>query len=211
MNQEESRAKKNKDSADSFLHSTLGAGTIITAWIFVLGWTYLHVYYTYFGININSLDFPIYHYLTFFFAQFVSFQLRGLFLGALIVAVFCLAWFGNMVRNRIAGLLVGLGFLTLFWLGFHVAEANASQAAKEDMGKNSALPQIAVEFKQPKTFVDGDLDAIMNSSDLRLLLENKDQLFVFVPVDIQNTPVYVNAVSIEKSEVAETLRKVRIK
>lgn len=211
MSQDEPTQKKKKDVTDSFLHSTLGAGTIITAWIFALGWTYLHVYYTYFGININSLDFPIYHYLTFFFAQFVSFQLRGLFLGMLITAVFCLAWFGNMVRNRIAGLLVGLGFLTLFWLGFHVAEANASQAAKEDMGKSSTLPQIAVEFKQPKTFVDGDLDAIMNASDLRLLLEDNDQLFVFVPVDIHHTPVYVNMVSIEKSEVAATLRKVRIK
>lgn len=211
MNQEDARGEKAKDGADSFLHSTLGAGTIIVAWIFVLGWTYLHVYYTYFGININSIDFPTYHYLTFLFAQFVSFQWRGLFLGALILGVFCLAWFGNIVRNKITGLLVGLGFLALFWVGFHVAEANAAQAAKEDMGKSSTLPQIAVEFKQPKTFVDGDLEDALNSADLRLLLEDKDHLLVFVPVDVQHSPVYVNTVSIEKSEVAATLRTVRVK
>jgi hypothetical protein len=211
MSEEERVRKSAKDGADSFLHSTLGAGTIIVAWIFVLGWTYLHVYYTYFGINLNSLDFPTYHFLTFFFAQFVSFQWRGLFLGVLILGVFCLAWFGSVVRNRIAGLLVGLGFVALFWLGFHVAEANASQAAKEDMGKASSLPQIAIEFKQPKTFVDGDIDAIINSSDLRLLLEDKDHLFVFVPVDLDHSPVYVNSVGIEKSEVSATLRTVRVK
>jgi hypothetical protein len=208
---EETGKNQEEESTDSFLHSTLGAGTIITAWIFVLGWTYLHVYYTYFGININSLDFPVYHYLTFFFTQFVSFELGGLFLGALILAVFALAWFGNIVRRRINGVVVGLGFLALFWLGFHVSEANAARAAKEDMAKASTLPQIAIELKEQHTFVDGDVEAILGSSDLRLLLEDKDHLFVFVPVDLKRHPLYVNTVSIDKSEVISTLRTVRVK
>src|ERR1017187_10443675 len=76
-------AESTPDVGGDLLKNTLGAGTIITAWIFVLGWTYLHTYYAYFGVNISSLSFPIYYYPVFVFTQFVSFHARGLFLGVL--------------------------------------------------------------------------------------------------------------------------------
>jgi hypothetical protein len=200
-----------KRAEGSFLHSTIGASVILSAWVFVLGWTYLHVYYAYFGININSLDFPVYHYMTFFFAQFVSFGWRGVYLGTLILAAFFLAWAGEGARSWIAGLFVGLGFLLLFWLGFHVAESNATEAARQDMSMASTLPQVEIEFKQQSALVNGDVQTLLNSPNLRLVLEDDTHLFVFVPVDLTKASALVNTVSVERSQVSCTLRTVRVK
>jgi hypothetical protein len=149
--------------------------------------------------------------MTFFFAQFVSFGWRGLYLGTLILAAFFLAWVGEGARNWVSALLVGLGFLLLFWVGFHVAESNATEAAQQDMGMASTLPQVEIEFKQPSALVNGDLQTALNSPNLRLVLEDDTHLFVFVPVDLTKVSALVETVSIERSQVSCTLRTVRVK
>src|SRR5580704_1880691 len=108
----------------SFLKSVFGAAGIVTAWIFLLGWVYLHTYYEYFGLNVNALDFPSYHYLIFCFAQFVSFRWRGLIVGVLLLAVFMLTWWGTTIQKKFPAIVIGFAYLFVFWIGFHVAVAD---------------------------------------------------------------------------------------
>jgi hypothetical protein len=199
-------------SPGEFLKRTLGASTIITAWLFVVGWAYLHTYFAYFGINIASLDFSIYTYFAEDFAQLVSNNAHGVLFGLLILCMFTLIWFGDRVIHKIAGLAIGVAVLLLFWIGFQLARTNAFRAAQRDIElRTSALPLVNAEFSDHHDFVDGDISVFLESSDLRLLWETKDTLFVFVPVNTAQPQVFVRVLALDRSKILASLRSERIK
>jgi hypothetical protein len=199
------------DSTPAFLKSIFGAGGLLTAWVFVLGWAYLYTYYEYFGLNLNSLGFPVYHYLLFCFAQFVSFRWRGLLVGLMVLVVFLLTWEGMAVRRKIWATLVAAAYLALFWIGFHFAVTDGAGRAVEDMGQKSYLPLISLEFKSPgQQFKYGAIEQTLASDELRLLLENGDRLFVFVPVNTEMPIARVSLVEVDRRDVFVSMRTVRI-
>jgi len=104
----------------------------VTAWVFVVGWTYLHTYYIYFGVNVDSLDFPIYHHFVFCYTQFVAFSWSGMG-----IASYSSLLFDNLGRNsdrpKTMAVLICCAYLFMFWAGFQLALYNGKVAAMHDM------------------------------------------------------------------------------
>lgn len=199
-----------RQGSTGFLSAVFGVSSMITAWVFVTGWSYLHTYYAFFGININSLDVPVSHFLVFCFTQFVSFRWTGVGVGLLIVLVFVLVWVGAVTHRKITALLVGMSYLFLVWLGFRISYTDAKTAALRDMSKGSPLPRVLIEVDTSKPIMHEDVQAPLESSDLRLLLETKDRVYVFVPVDSARKPTYVQVLEVNQSNYGSTLRIVRV-
>jgi hypothetical protein len=207
---DESVAELDSPSAE-FLKSVFGAGGLLTAWIFVMGWSYLYTYYEYFGLNINSLEVPIYQYFLFCFTQFVSFRWNALIVAPMMLAVFLLTWVGTSVRRKRWGVAVAVAYLVLFWLGFRFSVTDGVKRAVEDMSDSSYLPLIALEFRTPdQSFKYGVIEQSLASNRLRLLIENKDRLFVFVPVDTKDPIARVTLFEIDRKDVLVTTRSVNI-
>lgn len=199
-------------STGSFLRRTLGASTIITAWLFVVGWAYLHTYFAYFGINVASLDFSIYTYFAEDFTQLVSKNAHGVWLGLLILCVFALVWLGDRVVHKVMGLVIGVGLLLLFWIGFQLARTNAYITAKRDIEPHTCtLPRITAETESRHDFENGDIPIFLESVDLRLLWETKDTIFAFVPVNMDQPQVIVRVIALDRSKVLASMRSERIK
>jgi hypothetical protein len=194
-----------------FLKGVFGAGGLLTAWIFVMGWSYLYTYYEYFGLNINSLELPIYQYFVFCFTQFVSFRWNTFLVAPMILGVFMLTWLGTSVRRKRWGIAVAVAYLALFWLGFWFSVTDGTKRAVEDMSVSSYLPLITLEFKIPdQSFKYGAIEQSLASNQLRLLIENKDRLFVFVPVNTSDPVAHVTLFEIDRKDVFVTMRSVNI-
>jgi hypothetical protein len=204
----------NDEGRGTFLKGVLGAIALVIAWLFVLGWTYLHNYYRYFGINVNSLAFPTYHYLLFSFAQFVSFRLPGLFLALMMICILLLLWAAMSTRSTILAVLITAAYLAIFWCSFLVSAHNARSAAFHDMGPNSSLPQFVFELKNNPTFQDHTIQSAVEFPDLRLLLKNGDHIFVFEALDTDpeemRTP-YVRVLELDSKDLGPSVRVVRVK
>jgi hypothetical protein len=174
-----------QDNSDSgFLKSVFGAGGLITAFIFVVGWTYLHSYFQYFGINTNNLDFSLQQYLVFCFVQLVAFEWwRSVIFALMVLAFFLITWAGVIAQRRLVAVFSGIGCLVLFWLGFALAQWDAGDAARIHMAEGSSLPLISIQFKQDIQYKYAAVKKTAECADLRLLLESGDRMYVFVPID----------------------------
>jgi hypothetical protein len=117
------------DESPGFLKSVISALSLVTAWTFVTGWIYLHTFYSYFGININSLDFPVYQYLIFCYTQFTASVWSALCMSALLIAFFLLTWAGVAATRLRWALAVSLGYLIPFGGGSFLAVHNAGEAS----------------------------------------------------------------------------------
>jgi hypothetical protein len=205
------RAAKNEETG--FLKSVISAFALVTAWVFVVGWTYLHTYYLDFGINADSLGFPIYRYFVLTFTQFVTLQRYGLETGVMLVLFFFATWMGMQTRSKVAAMIISFSYLLLFWAGFHFTVQDAKAEARRDMGLCSTRPQLMVEMPNVGQIkYDWASDAIRSSYDLRLLAETNDQIFAFVPINTDTTqPTYqVKVLAIDKHELLATTRIVTL-
>ena len=173
----------NSEKPTGFLKSVVSAFALVTAWVFVVGWAYLHTYYAYFGVNVDSLDFPVYHYFVFCYTQFVAFSWSGVGIAVLLLAFFLTTWAGTQTVRKAWAVLICCAYIVMFWAGFELAVSNGKMAAMHDMGLRSPLPEVMLELGALQKVQYAATEAAVNSDRLRLLLETKDQLFVFVPVD----------------------------
>jgi hypothetical protein len=203
----------NADKKPGFLKSVVSAFGLVTAWVFVVGWAYLHAYYAYFGVNVDSLDFPAYHYLIFCYTQFVTFSWSGVGIAAVLFAFFLITWAGTQTVRKAWAVLISCTYLFMFWAGFHLAVRNGKNAAVHNMGLRSPLPLITLELakEKKKEIQDGATEEALGSSDLRLLLETKEQLFVFVPVDTTSQSVRVSVLAIDRQETPLSMRVVTVR
>ena len=199
------------EKTTGFLKSVVSAFALVTAWVFVVGWTYLHTYYIYFGVNVDSLDFPIYHNFVFCYTQFVAFSWSGMGIAILLLAFFLITWAGTQTVRKPWAVLICCAYLFMFWAGFQLALYNGKVAAMHDMGLHSPLPEIMLELEDSKKIHYGATEEAVNSSELRLLLETKDQLFVFVPVDATAPKVHVSVLEINRHEAPLSMRLVTVK
>jgi hypothetical protein len=189
-----------------FLSTVIGTGTLITAWLFAVGWTYLHTYYRHFGVNINSLKFASSQYVVFAFAQFVSFPRARLLLGLLCLCVVLFVWWGASAKKPLWVALLAVIYLLLFWGGFLVAYAEAHEAALKDMRVGSSLPRIVIEMKKDNDSKFDLVDQIIRSADLRILIEDDDRLLVFVPQQLSGTTATVRVLDVRRQEVLYSVR-----
>lgn len=193
------------EKSTGFLRSVISAFSLVTAWTFVTGWIYLHSFYSFFGININSLDFPVYQYLIFCYTQFTASTWSTLGMSALMIAFFLLTWAGVTASKLQWALAVSIGYLLLFGGGFSIAVHNAKVAAIQYMGTGTPLPKIMLETGDIKLKY-AVTDEAISSADLRLLLETRDQLFVFRPVDTARPSVSVRVIAIDRHSVPASVR-----
>lgn len=193
-----------------FLDSVFKAIVLVGAWLFLLGWSYLYTYYRYFGVNINSLDFPFYHYLVFSFPQFVSFGwFRTLVFLAGILTLFALTWAGMKNQSKLWAIVIMGGFLGVFWGGSYFARLNASSQATQDMGPGSSLPVIFLEFKEQKISNTSDrIEKALRPAEFLLLLENGNRFFVFKR---PNDEEIIRVLEIDRGDVSRSMRVVSVK
>jgi hypothetical protein len=199
---------KRPSQTPGLLQSVFSAGTLITAWIFAVGWTYLHTYYRHFGVNVNSLGFPSYHYLLFAFAQFASFLGARLLLGSMCLTITLLVAWGVSTQKPRWAIVLGALYLLLFWLGFRVAFSEGRSAALTDMSPCSALPEIAIEIRQGS---ESKLDLVLNAlntDDLRVLYENSDRILVFVPIKVGVSTLRV--IDVDRKNVLYSIRTTNV-
>jgi hypothetical protein len=197
------------EESTGFLKSVISAFSLVTAWTFVMGWTYLHSFYSLFGININSLDFPVYQYLVFCYTQFTASFLSALGMSALMVSFFLLTWAGVGATKLRLALAVSIGYLLLFGGGFLIAVHNARTAAIRYMSIGTPLPKVMLETGDAKLKY-AAIDEALESSDLRLLLETKDQIFVFRPVDTVQPLAKVRLIAIDRHSVPISMRTITV-
>jgi hypothetical protein len=193
------------EEKSGFLKSVISAFSLVTAFTFVTGWTYLHAFYSYFGININSLDLPVYQYLIFCYTQFTSSTLSAIGMSVLMIAFFFLTWAGVEVSKLRWALAISIGYLILFGGGFLIAIHNAKAGAIRYMGIYTPLPNVMLETVDTKIKYSATEDAL-DSADLRLLLETKDELFVFRPVDTSKPQARVRVITIDRHSVPVSMR-----
>jgi len=122
----------------------------VTAWVFVVGWAYLHTYYAYFGVNVDSLDFPVYHYFVFCYTQFVAFSWSGLSIAFLLLAFFLITWTGTQTVRKSLALLISCAYLFMFWAGFQLAVYNGKTAAMHNMGLDRLALVAPENFPHPE-------------------------------------------------------------
>jgi hypothetical protein len=203
----------NVDGRPGFLKSVVSAFGLVTAWVFVVGWAYLHAYYVYFGLNIDSLDFPVYHYFVFCYTQFIGFSWSGVGIAVVLFSFFLVTWAGTQTVRKGRAVLISCAYLFMFWAGFHLAVRNAKTAAMHDMGLHSPLPLIALELpdEKKKEIHDGATLETLSSSDLRLLLETKGQLFVFEPVDTKGQSFRVSVLAVDRQDAPLSMRIVTVR
>ncbi len=201
----------NSEKPTGFLKSVVSAFALVTAWVFVVGWAYLHTYYAYFGVNVDSLDFPVYHYFVFCYTQFVAFSWSGVGIAVLLLAFFLTTWAGTQTVRKAWAVLICCAYIVMFWAGFELAVSNGKMAAMHDMGLRSPLPEVMLELGALQKVQYAATEAAVNSDRLRLLLETKDQLFVFVPVDTAGPKVQVSVLEIDRHEVPMSMRRVTVK
>jgi hypothetical protein len=204
--QKEPIAEKAEET--QFLKSVLSAFVLVTAWVFVIGWTYLRVYYVDFGINVDSLGFPVYRYFVFSFAQFVALQGYGPWIGILLILFFFATWVGMQTKSKPVALLVSCSYLLLFWVGFYMTVHDAKAEARRDMGRCSTRPMIQIEMPDKEKIKYHWAKWALTSNNLRLLIETDDQLFVFVPVDTETTkPTFpIKVLAIDRHAIVATTR-----
>jgi hypothetical protein len=196
-----------------FLESIFGAAGLVAAWLFILGWRYLYTYYQHFGVNINSLNFPVYHYLAFSVPQFTSFgwlRVLSVFLATFLLLV--LAWVGMKTQSKPLAFFIIACCLALVWGGSYLARLNGSSAASQDMaeGPGSSLPVILMELKDRKNLnASPEIDEALQPAIFRLLLENGDRLFVFKPPGPDADRIQV--LEIGRNDVSTSMRLVPLK
>jgi len=177
------------------------------------GWAYEHDYYGYFGINVGDLDVPNYRFFIALITQVDWSWNHAAILGSLILVCFGLAIFGDRAKNRFVILVIGVAFLTLFWLGYLLAAGNAKVAAQRDLAQtdDNQLPRIAIEFADTHRFARGDIEDEVKSQYLRLLVATKDRLYVYIPISLSLPKAYVGVVAIDRSKVLAYSLETRIK
>jgi len=198
------------DEQPGFLKSVFSAFAVVTAWVFVVGWAYLHTFFQFFGINTASLDFPVYHYCVFCFTQFVAFSSSGIALGILLLLLVLITWAGVQTTRKALAVAIGCGYLIIFWAGFHLATEHARTKAISVMGLDSPQPHILLEFEAVRTFQHDDLAKMLGSPDLRLLLETNDQLYVFVPVNTSDPHFSINVATIDRHQTPFSMRITKV-
>ena len=200
-------------ASPGFLESVFGAGGLVAAWIFAFGWTYLRTYYWQFGVNINTLDFPVHHYLAYCFQQLVSSSwTKELLLSVLILMVITVASLGVRTQSKKLAFLFGGLYLLLFGVGFHMANSNGRSAALDDMvAETTTLPTITLEFKDgfkaAGRFESGDISNALRVKKFRLLLENGDRLFVFDPVASADNETELRVLEIDRRDLGASMRR----
>jgi MFS family permease len=158
---------------------------LITAWLYLAGWTYAYHYFDRFGIPLLMVDIPKENYFVYGGIVVSQFPVWGLVIG---IAVLAMVYSWRWLNSKLGRLLAPFGLLVVlaaFWLGHQAAIVAAhEQYALQRASDYSAYPRIQVWIKESGKTTDGSQPS---STDLaagcyRLLLHNQNRLFLLRPL-----------------------------
>ena len=154
---------------------------LVTAWLYLAGWTYAYHYFDRFGIPLLMVDIPKENYGI----VLLQFPIWGLLIVLVILAGIVL-W--RWLRLDVGRLKVPLGLVALlavFWLGNRAAAVAAhEQFIQQRESDYSAYPRVQLWPKESTKSPDGSpwASADLTNGCYRLVLHNKDRLFLLRPI-----------------------------
>jgi len=104
--------------------AALAAG-LISAWLYVAGWTYAYHYFDRFGIPLLMVDIPKENYFVYGGIVVLQFPVWALTIAAIILAAIALGLWLRLDAGRLTIPLSVLALLAVFWLGHRAAVAAA--------------------------------------------------------------------------------------
>jgi hypothetical protein len=158
---------------------------LVSAWLYLAGWTYAYHYFDRFGIPLLMVDIPKENYFVFGGVVVWHFPAWGSVFGVAVLAmVYSRRWLDAKLGRLIApfGLLVALA---AFWLGHQAAIVAAhEQYALQRESDYSAYPRIQLWMKEASKATDGSQPAATDLATgcYRLLLHNQNRLFLLRPL-----------------------------
>jgi hypothetical protein len=157
---------------------------LISAWLYLAGWTYAYHYFDRFGIPLLMVDIPKENYFVYGGIVVEQFPVWELTIAiACLVAIALWRWL-RLDAGRLKIPLGGLALLLVFWLGHQAAVAAAhEQYARQRESDYSAYPRVQVWPKETATQSNTPPppSADLSSGCYRLLLHNQDRLFLVRP------------------------------
>jgi hypothetical protein len=157
---------------------------LISAWLYVAGWTYAYHYFDDFGIPLLMVEIPKEHYFVYGSIVVRQFPLWGLVIAVLLIAATVL-W--RRLRINAGWLTIPLGVLALlavFWLARQAGAAAGYQRFVQERQRDyGTFARVQVWPKDSSKPPEGSPRA---SADLingcyRMLLHNQNRLFLLRP------------------------------
>jgi hypothetical protein len=161
------------------------AVVVITAWLYVMGWTYVSQYFIQFRIPLLMLDLPLQHY--FVYGGLVLWKNVWLSLGISIAIVAmawaCVRWASTLGRFAISTILV-IAILVLFLVGRFAGIATAqAEFLHQYQNDYPAYPRVSIILKKEASETIGDrLGDVAKTDCGRLVLFSSGRLFLIRPV-----------------------------
>jgi hypothetical protein len=163
---------------------------LISAWLYVAGWTYAYHYFDKFGIPLLMVEIPREHYFVYGGVVLEQFPIWELLIAAVVIAAAFL-WRRFRFRLDAGPLTMPLGLialLALFWLGHEAAVAAANRQFIQQRDTDySAYRRVQVWPKDAGKVSDKTSEGSPRTSpDLtkgcyRLVLHNQNRLFLVRP------------------------------
>jgi hypothetical protein len=183
----ESHTESHKAKAPSLAEITGAAAFalgLISAWLYMAGWTYAYHYFDRFGIPLLMVDIPKENYFVYGGIVVQQFPIWELVIGIIGIAAIALWRWLRLDAGRFKLPLGVLGVLAAFWVGHQAAVAAAhEQYAQQRESDYSAYPRVLL---WPKENAKPAVGSPWASADLmngcyRLVLHNQDRLFLVRP------------------------------
>ena len=161
------------------------AAGLISAWLYVAGWTYAYHYFDRFGIPLLMVDIPKENYFVYGGIVVRQFPVWELTIVGIILAAIALGLWLRLDAGRLTIPLSVLALLAVFWLGHRAAVAAAhKQYIQQRESDYAAFPRVQVWPKETSKPPDGSppSSADLTSGCYRLLLHNQNRLFLLRPL-----------------------------
>jgi len=180
---------------------------LISAWLYVAGWTYAYHYFDRFGIPLLMVEIPKEHYFVYGGIVVRQFPIWESVIVVITLAVIALWRWLRLDAGRLKIPLSVLALLAVFWLGHQVAVVAAhEQYIEQREGDYSAFPRVQVWPKETSKSPNGSprSSADLTNGCYHLLLHNQNRLFLLRPV--KGAPAADLPVLISPWEQIESIR-----
>ena len=158
---------------------------LVTAWLYLAGWTYAYHYFDRFGIPLLMVDIPKENYFVYGGIVLLQFPIWDLLIVVVLLAGIVLWRWLRLDAGRLKVPLSLVALLAVFWLGPRAAAVAAhEQFVQQRESDYSAYPRVQLWPKESTKSPDGSpwASADLTNGCYRLVLHNKDRLFLLRPI-----------------------------
>ncbi len=176
---------------------------LLTAWLYVAGWTYAYDYFARFRIPLLMIDLPTEHYLV--YGGAVPTYFPGL--AALFAALFTIAswgiyrWSHHLGRFGAATALICLVILAFFLARWGGATAAQSEFQMQRDTDYAAYPRVRFAQRDKSGPLENTIGDIITSGCGRLVASGRERIFLVRPVrDAPGLTLQTTVVSVKEAD-----------